>query len=136
MTALKWDVEHDLNRLGPEAVGGREAATARPPSFRRLREPRVLRRRRSGPVNPLRWAVLCTAFPAVLLVFYVALWTVAMHTGYRNQVIRERIAQIEIENNSLRAQMRKLQSPRRIHYHAAKMGMQPSEQVGYIFVPE
>jgi cell division protein FtsL len=132
VTALKWDVEHDLDRIGPEAAGG---APARQPSFRLIREPKSFRRRRSGPVSPLRWAVLCTLFPAVLLVLYVALWTAAMRTGYQKQRIRDQIAQLKIENNSLQAQMRQLQSPRRIHALGAQIGMQPSEQVGYIFVP-
>jgi len=131
VTALKWDVDSELDRIDPEATG----QAVRQPSFRLIREPRSTRRRRSGPVNPLRWAVLCTLFPAVLLVLYVALWTAAMRSGYQKQQLRDRIAQLKIENDSLQAQMRQLQSPRRIHQIAAQMGMQPSEQVGYIFVP-
>jgi cell division protein FtsL len=145
VTALKWDVDYELDRIESGVAGGARTyrsvsaaattASGAQPSFRLIREPRAFRRRRSGPVNPLRWAVLCTLFPAVLLVLYVALWTAAMRTGYQNQRIRDRIAQLKIENDSLQAQMRQLQSPRRIHGLAAQMGMQPSEQVGYIFVP-
>lgn len=132
LTALKWDVENELDRLDPEAGGYR---AARQPSFRLIRETRVLRRR-SGPVNPLRWAVVCTLFPAVLLVIYVALWTTAMRAGYQKQRIRDQIAQLKIENDSLSAQMRQLQAPRRIHHFATQMGMQRSQQIGYIFVPQ
>jgi hypothetical protein len=185
LTALKWDVEYELDRLDPAGAGHAPPAGARrrdssraaagQPSFRliddathrrrsaadavpgrrsagetrtvldgprpsaswasRASRVKIARRRRSGPVNPLRWAVVCTAFPAVLLVVYVALWTAAMRSGYHKQHIRDRIAQLKIENDSLQAQMRRLQSPRRIHHEAALLGMQPSEQVGYIFVP-
>ena len=82
----------------------------------------------------MRWAVVYTAVPAFLLVFYVALWTAAMRAGYHKQRLTSRISQLTIENNSLQAQMRSLQSPRWVHARAAQLGMHPADQIGYIFV--
>lgn len=140
MAALKWEAVDEIDDLvGPGAgktrFGSLPSGTeTRVPSFRLMREPRPWRRRRTGPANPLRWAVVCAALPAFLLVAYVALWTAAMRTGYQKQRLSERIEQLKVENNSLQAQMRRLQSPRRIQHLAAQIGMQPAEQVGYIFV--
>jgi cell division protein FtsL len=82
----------------------------------------------------MRRALLYTSFPACLLVLYVALWTGAMRSGYHKQQISDRIAQLRIENDTLQAEMRRLQWPHRIYQAATQLGMLRAEQIDFVHV--
>jgi cell division protein FtsL len=99
--------------------------------------PRVSRARlrRTGPVHPLRCALLYTGVPVFLLVVYVALWTIAMRAGYQKQQLSTQIARLRVENDSLQAKVREAQSYHRIKSLATDvLGMQRPEQVDYLVV--
>jgi hypothetical protein len=80
----------------------------------------------------LKRALAIAGVPAFLLISYVALWTGAMHGGYYEQNISGRIAALQIENDSLQANLRQLQSPRRILAKARMMGMKPAEAIEFV----
>ena len=76
-----------------------------------------------------------TSLPALLLVIYVALWTTAVHGGYQEQQLARDIQQLRIENQSLQANVRQLQSPTRIFHRAVELGMQETQQTEYVHLP-
>src|SRR4029079_18353718 len=115
-------------------IGGTESAVPRT-RFRVITRrplPPPYRLRRVTPRNPLKRALTLAGVPALLLVVYVALWTGAMHGGYYEQRVSDQIKGLQIENDTLQANLRKLQSPRRILELARGMGMKPAELVEYI----
>jgi hypothetical protein len=96
--------------------------------------PPPYRLRRAAPRNPVKRALAIAGVPAGLLITYVALWTGAMHGGYYEQNISKRIETLRIENDSLQANLRQLQSPRRILALARTMGMKPAEAIEFVEV--
>jgi hypothetical protein len=94
--------------------------------------PPPYRLRRAAPRHPLKRALAIAGVPAVLLITYVALWTVAMHGGYYKQSISSRIEALQIENDNLQAHLRQLQSPRQILAKARMMGMKPAEAIEFV----
>jgi hypothetical protein len=55
-----------------------------------------------------------------------------MHGGYHKQSISDRIAALQIENDTLQAELRQLQSPRRILAQARMLGMKPAEAIEFV----
>jgi hypothetical protein len=94
--------------------------------------PPPYRLRRVAPRNPLKRALALAGFPALTLIAYVAVWTAAMHGGYYKQSISDRIKTIQVENDTLQANLRKLQSPRRILALSKSLGMRPAEAVEFV----
>jgi len=94
--------------------------------------PPPYRLRRAAPRNPLKRALAIAGIPAFLLITYVALWTGAMHGGYYEQNISHKIEALQIENDTLQASLRQLQSPRRILALARSMGMKPAETIEFV----
>lgn len=133
MTALRLETEYDFHVPRPRVTTG--PVTRVSPARPQARAGRW-RLRRAAPANPIRRALLYTGFPAFLLVLYVALWTGAMRAGYHKQQISDRIAQLRIENDSLQAEMRRLQLPHRIYQIATQLGMQRADQIDFVHVPE
>jgi hypothetical protein len=80
----------------------------------------------------LKRALALAGVPAIILITYVALWTTAMHGGYSKQRVADQIKTLQIENDTLQANLRKLQSPRRILVLAKQMGMRPAETVQFV----
>lgn len=72
--------------------------------------------------------------PVLLLVVYVGMWTHATARGYQRNQLRSRIRTLSIENESLRAEMRALQSPARILAEAKAMGMEQATDVKLVTV--
>jgi hypothetical protein len=151
LTALKLEIEHDFHvprprvttgpipRVSPARPQPRRSSVASPGQTAELGRgvPRAAGRwrvRRATPAHPMRRALLYTGFPAFLLVLYVALWTGAMRAGYHKQQISDRIAQLRIENDSLQAEMRRLQWPHRIYQLATRLGMQRADQIDFVHV--
>lgn len=100
------------------------------------RRPRANTRRRRRPLtHPFRAALVYTALPALVLVFYVSLWTTAVHGGYQEQHLTTAIRRMRIDNQSLQADVRRLQSPTRIFARAAQLGMQEARPTEYIMLP-
>jgi cell division protein FtsL len=111
-----------------------------PPTIGRFRvidrrRPAIRRRARRRVAHPFRAAFIYTAFPALLLVIYVALWTTAVHAGYQEQRLKRDIERLRVENQSLQAQERTLQSSARILHRAKQLGMQPPQQIEAVHVP-
>ena len=99
-------------------------------------EPRPLRRTvRQGQVSPLRRAVMVAGVPVLFLVLYVSLWTVAMRGGYQKNRLTAQIRTLEVENDSLQAEVRGLQSPARILQEAGKMQMERAADIKFVDVP-
>jgi hypothetical protein len=94
--------------------------------------PPPYRLRRAAPRNPLKRALAIAGVPAFLLITYVALWTGAMHGGYYEQSVAHKIEALRIENDTLQASLRQLQSPRRILALARSMGMKPAEAIEFV----
>jgi cell division protein FtsL len=100
------------------------------------RQPRPnVRRSRRRLAHPFRAALVYTSLPALVLVGYVSLWTAAVHGGYQEQRLQRKIQQVQIDNQTLQAQERQLQSSTRILHRAREMRMQESQQTEYIFMP-
>jgi cell division protein FtsL len=100
------------------------------------RRPRPNVRRRRRPVaHPFRAALVYTMLPALVLVFYVSLWTAAVHGGYQEQQLTTAIQRMRIDNQSLQADVRRLQSPTRIFHRAVELGMQEARQAEYVILP-
>jgi cell division protein FtsL len=96
------------------------------------RRPRPNVRRRQRPMaHPFRAALVYTALPALVLVFYVSLWTTAVHGGYQEQRLTTAIQQLRIDNQALQADVRRLQSPTRIFQQATQLGMQEARPTEY-----
>jgi hypothetical protein len=99
---------------------------------RRLPNARRSRRRMA---HPFRAALVYTAAPALLLILYVSLWTAAVHGGYQEQRFRHDIQRLRIENQSLEADLLRLQSPNRIFQRATALGMQEPQQFEPVYLP-
>jgi cell division protein FtsL len=98
--------------------------------------PRAVRRTvRRGQVSPLRRAVMLAGVPVLFLVLYVSLWTVAMRGGYQKNRLTTQIRALEIENDSLQAEVRGLQSPARILQEASKMQMERAADIKFVEIP-
>jgi hypothetical protein len=73
--------------------------------------------------------------PALALVAYVTLWTWAMGTGYERQGLSRRIRQLRVENASLQAEVRRLQSPARILAEAEALDMERAADIEFVKAP-
>lgn len=124
MSALEL---HNPQATAPPRIGRFRVIDRRPlPNIRRSR-------RRLA--HPFRAALCYTALPAMLLVLYVALWTAAVHGGYQQQHIQRDIQRLRVENQSIQAEVRRLQSPVRIFHRATQLGMQEPQQIVFVKVP-
>lgn len=93
---------------------------------------RTVRRNRT---SPFRRALLIAGLPALGLVVYVGLWTGAMRGGYTRNRLESQIRSLAIENNSLQAEVRRLQSPSRIFTEASQLGMQRPADMTFVEIP-
>jgi hypothetical protein len=116
VTALKLAVDERQDEVGFTTIG---------PTGR-------WRVRRTGPARPLQRALVYAGVPVLLLVLYVALWTGALRSGYREMQLRNRIGQLRIENDLLQARVIQYRAPHRIAAKATAIGMQPAEKIEYL----
>lgn len=95
------------------------------PKFRVVtRKPLPPQRRRRS--NPVRNAMILTAFPAACLLVYVLCWTMAIRGGMMVEQLQQDINRLRVEQADARAQKQALQSPGNILVRAEKMGMRPA----------
>jgi cell division protein FtsL len=94
------------------------------------------RRRRRVLAHPFRAALVYTAAPALVLVFYVSLWTAAVHGGYQEQHLSTAIQRIRLDNQAAQAEVRRLQSPTRIFQRASELGMKEAPPTECILLPK
>ncbi len=73
--------------------------------------------------------------PALCLVLYVGMWTGAVKQGYARNRLNSQIRTLQIENNSLQAELLRLQSPARIFQQAGAMNMQRPADIKFVEVP-
>jgi hypothetical protein len=112
--------------LGRALAAAQQAVLAPGPSQR------VARREQPG---PLRRAVVLTGLPVLCLVLYVGLWTMAVRGGYHKNRLAGRIRALQVENSSLQAEVRRLQSPARIFAEASGLELQQATDMRFVTVP-
>jgi hypothetical protein len=96
---------------------------------------RRLARRHRSQNRAFARAVGLAGIPVLCLVIYVGIWTAAMRRGYyRNQLVG-RIRTLSIENDSLQAEVRRLQSPTRIFPEASTMKMERPADIKFVEIP-
>lgn len=93
------------------------------------------RRSRRPLAHPFRAALIYTAAPALLLILYVTLWTAAVHGGYQEQHLARDIQRLQIDDQSLQADLLHLEAPNRIFQRATALGMQEPQQVQPVYLP-
>ena len=90
---------------------------------------------RHAHVSQFARALWLAGVPALCLVLYVGMWTGAVKQGYARNRLRTQIRALEIENNSLQAELLRLQSPARIFREAGAMNMQRPADITFVEVP-
>lgn len=102
------------------------------PATRATIRPKHRVRRRAVAVHPLRRATLISLCAALPLVAYAGIWTTAMRSGYQKNRLTREIRVLEVENDSLQAQVRRLQSPHRITAAAQEMGLEAGVKIEFV----
>jgi cell division protein FtsL len=95
------------------------------------------RRRAAGRSQARTFArvVWLTALPVLCLVIYVGMWTSVMRRGYYRNQLAAKIRALSVENDSLQAEVRRLQSPARIFPEATRMKMERPADIKFVQAP-
>jgi hypothetical protein len=73
--------------------------------------------------------------PVLCLVIYVGMWTCAIRRGYDQNRLTARIRLLSLENESLQAEVRRLQAPGRIFREALSMKMERPADIKFVQIP-
>ena len=127
-----------LEAVEPRPRSARPRASERSPyqpRFRVVKRKSLVRSRRRVPGGVLPGPLILAIVPALCLMVYVLFWTLNVRGGYYKAELQGRLRMVKIEQEELRAEKFRRQSPGRIFAGAVELKMQPAQERQIVQLP-